>query len=259
MTKFGQTRFEFIFTSLVKSSPRLFTTCQTVLAAYESSRLYRDLKLRGSIIKNGQPTLLPKENVYSSIPGVWNLSSDMGNLGHLVVTNVRVIWHADLAHNFNVSIPYMQIQSLRIRESRFGRAFVIEVCPKAGGYILGFRIDPAEKLEQVFNEVQAVHQFHLSEPIFGVEFEEEPNPVEQTKIPAPRIIDEVEILKHDEESPGYAAYFADMSKNRDRSVTFDAGLGLAVESIPNNMPVSQLWGVVGANIKVSSLEDDDDE
>lgn len=41
--------------------------------------------------------------------GVWNLSSDQGNLGSFFVTNIRVVWHAQLAENFNVSMPYVQV------------------------------------------------------------------------------------------------------------------------------------------------------
>ena len=58
-------RFEFIFTSLVKNSPRLFTTVQAVMRAYESTKLYRELKLRGSIMKDGEVMLLPLEQVYN--------------------------------------------------------------------------------------------------------------------------------------------------------------------------------------------------
>jgi hypothetical protein len=43
---------------------------------------------------------------------VWNLSSDQGNLGTFFVTNVRLVWHANLAENFNVSIPYLQMVRL---------------------------------------------------------------------------------------------------------------------------------------------------
>ena len=71
--------------------------------AYESSKLYRDLKLRGALILNKQLRLLPLEQVYDKvgsvcqqlnclllilivhssllqINGVWNLSSDQVNL-----------------------------------------------------------------------------------------------------------------------------------------------------------------------------------
>jgi hypothetical protein len=50
MTKFNNSRFEFIFTSLVKNSPRLFTTVQAVYRSYETTKLYRDLKLRGALV-----------------------------------------------------------------------------------------------------------------------------------------------------------------------------------------------------------------
>ena len=51
MTKFQKSRFEFVFTSLVKNSPRMFTTVLSVYRSYDTTRLYRDLKLRGAIIK----------------------------------------------------------------------------------------------------------------------------------------------------------------------------------------------------------------
>jgi hypothetical protein len=56
--------------------------------------------------------MLPDEEVYTKVDGVWNLSSDQGNLGTFFVTNVRLVWHANLAENFNVSIPYLQIVML---------------------------------------------------------------------------------------------------------------------------------------------------
>ena len=37
------------------------------------------------------------------------MSSDQGNLGTFFVTNVRLVWHANINENFNVSIPYLQV------------------------------------------------------------------------------------------------------------------------------------------------------
>jgi len=125
LTKFAQSRFEFIFTNLVKNSPRLFTTVQTVFRAYDTSKLYRDLKLRGAIIRDKELILLPKEQIFSKANGVWNLSADQGNLGTFFLTNVRLVWHANLAENFNVSMPYIQMRSVRIRNSKFGPALVM--------------------------------------------------------------------------------------------------------------------------------------
>jgi len=71
------------------------------------------------------------------VNGVWNLSSEQGNLGTFFVTNVRLVWHANLVETFNVSIPYMQIASVRVRESKFGQALVVETHSSSGGYVLG--------------------------------------------------------------------------------------------------------------------------
>lgn len=76
------------------------------------------------------------------------------------MTNVRLVWHAHLANNFNVSLPYLQIKSLRIRDSKFGFALVVETFARAGGYILGFRIDPKEKLEEAYKEILTLHQVY---------------------------------------------------------------------------------------------------
>lgn len=51
---------------------RTFLICR----AYETSKMYRDLKLRSALIQNKQLRLLPQEQVYDKINGVWNLSSD---------------------------------------------------------------------------------------------------------------------------------------------------------------------------------------
>jgi Bardet-Biedl syndrome 5 protein len=58
--------------------------------SYETSKLYRDLKLRGAIIKDKALIMLPDEDVYNKVDGVWNLSSDQGNLGTFFVTNVCI-------------------------------------------------------------------------------------------------------------------------------------------------------------------------
>lgn len=83
--------------------------CLTCSRAYVSSKMYRELKLRGAIMKNKQLQLLPLEQIVTTENGVWNLSSDQGNLGSFIITNVRVVWFAEMNEHFNVSLPYLQI------------------------------------------------------------------------------------------------------------------------------------------------------
>ena len=102
-------RYDFLFTSLVKASPRLFATAQAVHKAYETSRAYRSLRLRGAIIRpdDRSVVLLPRERVFTQLDGVWNLANDSGNVGACTVTSQRFVWRASLTENFNVSIPFL--------------------------------------------------------------------------------------------------------------------------------------------------------
>lgn len=240
-------RYEFIFTSLVKNSPRLFTTVQAVQRAYETSKLYRDLKLRGSIVKDGELILLPMEEVFNKIQGVWNLSSDQGNLGTFFLTNVRVVWHANLASNFNVSMPYMQVKSVRLRDSKFGQALVIETFARAGGYILGFRIDPMEKLEQALAEIKNLHTLFSDSPVFGVDFTLETDAPVTEPVMQPRIEEDMELIEESEDTHAIAAYYADGGDDmhgHDIDIQFDDRLGLAIEALPDGLTIEQLWKVI---------------
>lgn len=239
-------RFEFVFTSLVKNSPRLFTTVQAVMRAYETSKLYRDLKLRGSILKDGELMLLPYEQIFTKVGGVWNLSSDQGNLGTFFMTNVRLVWHANLATNFNVSLPYMQIKNIRIRESKFGQALVVETFARAGGYILGFRIDPQERLDAVMKEVQNLHQVYSTTPVFGVDYTVDSDVPQAAVIVAPRVDEDVELVEDHEDSHAVAAYYVEGTDEGDHAleVVFDNRLGLAVERMQDGITLDVLWRVV---------------
>ena len=54
------------------------------------------------------------------------------------LTNVRVVWKADLAANFNASIPYTTIQTIKVRnQTKFGRVLVFGTFKRCQGYVLG--------------------------------------------------------------------------------------------------------------------------
>ncbi|KAF3843280.1 hypothetical protein F7725_002129 [Dissostichus mawsoni] len=210
--------------------------------AYETSKMFRDLKLRAALIQNKQLRLLPREQVYDKINGVWNLSSDQGNLGTFFITNVRIVWHANMNESFNVSIPYLQIWSIRIRDSKFGLALVIESSRQSGGYVLGFKIDPVDKLQDALKEINSLHKVYSANPIFGVDFEMEEKPLEELTVEQPP--DDVEI-EPDDQTDAFTAYFADGNKQQDREPVFSEDLGLAVEKLKDGFTLQGLWEVMG--------------
>jgi len=243
MTKYNGSRFEFIFTNLVKGSPRIFTTVQAVLRSYETTKLYRELKLRGAIVKDKQLLTLPDEVIYNKIDGIWNLSSDQGNLGTFFLTNVRLVWHANLAENFNVSIPYLQINSVRVRDSKFGSALVVETSQRSGGFVLGFRVDPVEKLNAVLKEVKNLFDTYSKSPVFGVKFTLEANPPPSAIQKVERKFDDVEIIE-DGHIDALAAYYADgEGPGTDREPVYSPALGLAVEQLKTGITIEDLWAI----------------
>ena len=54
------------------------------------------------------------------------------------------------------------MQSIRIRDSKFGPALVIETTARSGGYILGFRVDPQDKMQDVFQEITSLHKVRIA-------------------------------------------------------------------------------------------------
>lgn len=94
--------------------------------AYVTSKFYRELRLRAGVVYNKKLKILPLEQVISNTHGVWNLSSDQGSLGTFIVTNIRIVWFADINEGFNISLPYLQIQSVcDYRSIQIGRTKIL--------------------------------------------------------------------------------------------------------------------------------------
>ncbi len=239
-TRYNQSRFEFVFTSLFSDSPRLFTSFQAVVRSYETTKIYRDLRLRSAIIQENMLTLLPQEHVYNKYMNVWNISVDQKTAGTMVVTNVRLAWFAQLNESFNVSVPWVQISKVKIRDSTYGKAMVVETQANNNGYTAGFRL---EDYERVFTELTNLLKVHSENPVLGVEtVVEEKSLVSRAEV-VPRVMDDVQIV-----GTGYktaAAYsYMTQSVGQDRRIVFSPELGLAMEEPPEGATLEDLWRVI---------------
>ncbi len=59
-------------------------------------------------------------------------------------------------------------KNVKVKDSKFGLAMVVESTKGGGlGLVLGFRIDPFEKLKEIAQEIQSLHQVALHRrPLF---------------------------------------------------------------------------------------------
>lgn len=73
-----------------------------------------------------------------------------GALGTLFTTSLRLVWHANAGGGagaaasgggLSVSLPLLQVRSLRVADSKWGPCLVVEAAARAGGYVLGFRCE----------------------------------------------------------------------------------------------------------------------
>ncbi|RKO92786.1 hypothetical protein BDK51DRAFT_27975, partial [Blyttiomyces helicus] len=262
----GDCKLEFMFTSVAggaHAALRLFTSVQGLYRSYCTSKVYRDLKVRSAVVQGGELIVLPSEQIVDKLTGVWNLSTEHGNLGIFFITTVRLVWFAISNEAFNVSIPYLQMNAVKLQNSRFGPALAIDT----SDYRLGFRIDPAEKLKEVGKQIRKLWKVYGANPIFGVQYvvEEDHNklilvlhqPTGQSLTITHSSVAEEDtfLLPTDPSDPAdddvvraavVALYRTDAPTRGggDHEVVWDPDLGLAIERVRvEGVTLPQLWSL----------------
>ncbi|KAJ8311265.1 hypothetical protein KUTeg_011183 [Tegillarca granosa] len=184
----------------------------------------------------------PGERMIDSLNAIEDTKGNNGDRGRMIVSNLRIIWHSlalprklrgttealyvlTKCNNTRFEFIFTNLvpgsprlfttKSVKIRDSKFGLALVVESSQQSGGYVLGFRIDPQEKLTATVKEIQSLHKVYSACPLFGVEFETEER-----------------------------AYFADGQKDKDRDPVYSEELGLAIEKLRDGFTLQGLWDVM---------------
>lgn len=271
LCKINGTRYEFIFTqfnstlnepiSLTGEKNDLIYWLTHICKAHVESKLFRDLKLRSVLFTpNKQLKILPGEFIYDKIQGVWNLSSDQGNLGTMHLTDKRIVWVANLNELFNLSLPYIQINSIKIRESKFGLALVLETVSNEtnSNYVLGFRIDPSDRLQKVYNTLTNLFNVHKNKPDYGVEKLLQKEQLEiLDKLSRDESIDdgdknantEIEFVEEVQNvNPDViASYLTDdeLKKSKEKEkLVYASEIGLMIEAIKDGFTLDELFNIV---------------
>lgn len=101
-----RTQYEFIFNS---EEEHFIETVGATCRGFRKAKLYRETTLRSpDLFNNGEIMILKQEKLFEKLLGVFHLSADIGTIGNLIVTNVRVVWYAADSLS-NLSIPYLEI------------------------------------------------------------------------------------------------------------------------------------------------------
>ena len=114
--------------------------------------------------------------------------------------------------------------------------------------MLGFRVDPAETLQNIFQELQSLHTIFGQTPVLGVNFSVEESAAPLEALTQKRAQDDVEIVDT-EEPPNVAsgrayAVDANVRPEGETEIVLSPELGLAIEKLPPGVTASSLWSVL---------------
>ena len=128
----------------------------------------------------------------------------------------------------------MQVKCIKVRESKYGTALVVETSDFVGGYVLGFR---AEKLDAIYGEVSKLFNIYSVQPIFGVDISSENKDADKV----PEFKEEtMEIVETGYEAGTKAKLRYEVGRKAKTTegipaIDFNADLGLACEALPQGI------------------------
>ncbi|XP_047103615.1 Bardet-Biedl syndrome 5 protein homolog [Schistocerca piceifrons] len=98
-----------------------------IFRAYTSTRSYREVLNNCDLIEDGQLKVLPSEEIFACVDGVWNLNYVERPLGTFMLTNIRAVWFAYENETNNLSVPFLCVEKVNCVPTEYGEAFVVEV------------------------------------------------------------------------------------------------------------------------------------
>jgi len=275
--KFNNNRFEFVFNAVSSISPQLFSTFDVIYRAYDTSRLYREVKLKGFLNQDKNLITLPKEKVFEKTSGVISINNDQVLNGTLYQTNVRIVWYSNTIENLNVSLPWILIASIKPKEiNKFGKILSIETTKISGEKIFNFKLN--ENLDKLHKEITENYKTYSDDPVLGVDADyiklienasksssnlnvksslsdryilKIKNSNNINKLNTYQVLnsnEEVEVIEtnyfNDQSNIFYYMTNQQDKKNTMTDVIYSAELGLAIERFPENNSIESLWRII---------------
>lgn len=165
--KFNNNRFEFVFNALGCSNTQLLSTFQAIYKSYDKSRIYRDMKLKAFLTNEKTFNLLENEKIIESFNQMGNVASDNIINGNFILTNIRLIFYSTVNDRFNISLPWIQVKNIKVKDSKFGKSVLIETYNPFFGNNFNLKFEDAENKAK---ELKIMYSKFTDNAIYGVDF-----------------------------------------------------------------------------------------
>lgn len=179
--------------------------------------------------------------------------------GTLILTTIRLVWFSTSDENFNLSLPLIQIASVKKKAT----SLILETSKYSGSYILGFK---TEELDTISQEVIQIRRLALQKPVLMEEEgrreegmreglgreegrregggKEEGGRRREEEENGDRKEEGLEVVESEwNEVRKIGNYLLEGMEGR-REVTFCDDLGLAMEKIAENVTAGNLWKII---------------
>lgn len=122
-------------------------------------------------------------------------------------------------------------------------ALVVTSSAQSGGYVLGFKMEPEERLQTLYKELLSLYIIYSKNPIYGIVYKSSNNKDNYEQLSLIPDMEETEDQRN-ELSNTLTAYLASEAHVKDREIVYNNELGLAIESLKDNITLQKLWEVI---------------
>ena len=254
-------KYELTYRSSSDSGHDPYINLSNILKLYEQGRMYREIKQNNENIydKNTKNLILLKdEKIVEKNKNIFydnnNNSNNNNNYGNLYKTNIRLIWISDTNPAFNLSIPWIQISSIKGESHQdFGIAVRIKL-PRIYGNA-SYAFCSKEVITKEFCENLYKFSIKIVEnPILSISLRkgnEGEAPRDKFKEKIGKIADMVygqeEISDKNEDDQAGMIYLINEGRNKLNNINnieFSKELGIACEKLPEKVTISDLWKII---------------
>ena len=251
-------RYELNYRSSSESSHDPYTNLTNVLKLYEQGRMYREIKQNNENIcdKTDKSIILLKdEKIIETIKKISLESNNDDSNGILYKTNIRLIWVNDKNSSLNLSIPWIQISSIRGEmNDKFGISVRIKLTKIYNNESYLFYSKEGIITKEFCENLSSNMNKMLENPILSISLRKNDNnesSKDKFKEKIGKIADMVygqeEISEKNEEDQAGMIYLINEGRNKQNNINnieFSKELGIACEKLPDKVSISDLWKII---------------